>query len=547
MVQNAITMGQNSSLPKGRRKSLRSFIKRSDSKANSLSHTFTLNENDDRVDRLNINIASEEELMTLDGVNREIAKSIVDHRRAIGRFRKVEDLAVVRGIGADKLQKLRPEICVSSRRSQSYTSSRAQSYDSLRSSESRLTLKSNRLVNVNKASVFELQNVIGVTQEIAAAIVHYRNKKGAFKHVDDLIKVKCLDNLRLATIGRYLTTEDDDEVFDIDENRPSILTNGYTMPNQSNNKPNGMPQRLAIRNGLSTSSAIDIFELLSAYSPRPVVREVFNFTRNDEPAVRVASWNLHEFAYEKAGNLGVKEVICRTILENGFSIVAVQDVQNVIALRIICDELNNPKLQRVKEWSKNNHHNWNFCMLDVHNSKLGFIYDSDGGVPVDLISLSEGPTDTKSECEALVASFRVGNINMQLVNLMLHKGTNIELLNQKFKELTTESDLLMVFIDFSDVRILTDDHFNIGNLQPVFSQNTNTTFVQHPAPGASSHTTNLLYNTKLQKHLTGTNGVVKQGLIHLAIPNGWSWGGPASPYCPVYAELFTNSTSDVAL
>uniref|UniRef100_A0A6P7GEI5 Endonuclease/exonuclease/phosphatase family domain-containing protein 1-like n=1 Tax=Diabrotica virgifera virgifera TaxID=50390 RepID=A0A6P7GEI5_DIAVI len=271
----------------------------------------------------------------------------------------------------------------------------------------------------------------------------------------DLIKVKCLDNLRLATIGRYLTTEDDDEVFEIDENRPSILTNGYTMPNQSNNKPNGMPQRLAIRNGLSTSSAIDIFELLSAYSPRPVVREVFNFTRNDEPAVRVASWNLHEFAYEKAGNLGVKEVICRTILENGFSIIAVQDIQNVIALRIICDELNNPKLQRVKEWSKNNHHNWNFCMLDVHNSKLGFIYDSDGGVPVDLISLSEGPTDTKSECEALVASFRVGNINMQLVNLMLHKGTNIELLNQKFKELTTESDLLMVFIDFTDVRMLT--------------------------------------------------------------------------------------------
>lgn len=182
-------MGQNSSLPKGRRKSLRSFTKRSSSKNRTLSHTFTINENDERIDRLNINIASEEELMTLDGVNREIAKSIVEHRKAIGRFRKVEDLAVVRGIGADKLQKLRPEICVSSRRSQSYTSSRAQSYDSLRSSESRLTLKSNKLVNINKASVFELQTVNGITQEIAAAILHHRMKKGKFRQV--FINIEC--------------------------------------------------------------------------------------------------------------------------------------------------------------------------------------------------------------------------------------------------------------------------------------------------------------------------------------------------------------------
>lgn len=51
---------------------------------------------------------------------------------------------------------------------------------------------------------------------------------------------------------------------------------------------------------------------------------------------------------------------------------------NVTALRTICEELNKPRLQRVKEWRDRNH-NWNFCMLDVHDSKLGFIYDSDGG------------------------------------------------------------------------------------------------------------------------------------------------------------------------
>lgn len=183
MVQFSATMGQNASLPKpGRRKSLRSFTRKSQTHAN-LSHTFTLNDNEDKIELLNINQASEEELMTLPGVNREVARSVVEHRKAIGRFRKVEDLALVRGIGADKLEALRPEICVSSRKNLSCASSRAQSYDSLRSTDSRLTVKGSRLVNVNKANVFELQCVHGVTQEIAAAIVHYRGKKGPFKQV----------------------------------------------------------------------------------------------------------------------------------------------------------------------------------------------------------------------------------------------------------------------------------------------------------------------------------------------------------------------------
>lgn len=186
MVHFLVSMGQNSSLPKpGRRKSLRSLTKKSHNNTN-LSHTFTLHDNEDeRLELLNVNQASEEELMTLPGVTREVAKSIVEHRKAIGRFRKVEDLALVRGIGAAKLEELRLEICVHNRRllNHSCASSRAQSYDSLRSTDSRLTVRGNRLVNINRATVFELQCVHGITQEIAAAIVHYREKKGPFRKV----------------------------------------------------------------------------------------------------------------------------------------------------------------------------------------------------------------------------------------------------------------------------------------------------------------------------------------------------------------------------
>lgn len=141
-------------------------------------------DNDDKIELLNINLASEEELMTLPGINREIARNIVSHRKAIGRFRKVEDLALVRGIGADKLEQMRPEICVTRRFSSSRGSSRAQSVGSLESQDSKVVVRGSKVVNVNKASVFELQGVYGITQEIAANIVEYRSRKGLFKKVN---------------------------------------------------------------------------------------------------------------------------------------------------------------------------------------------------------------------------------------------------------------------------------------------------------------------------------------------------------------------------
>lgn len=72
-----------------------------------------------KVNQLNVNYATEEELMTLPGITRRIARNIVEYRQAIGgRFNKVEDLALVSGIGADRLDDIRPEICVTRRKLQ---------------------------------------------------------------------------------------------------------------------------------------------------------------------------------------------------------------------------------------------------------------------------------------------------------------------------------------------------------------------------------------------------------------------------------------------
>lgn len=56
--------------------------------------------------------------------------------------------------------------------------------------------------------------------------------------------------------------------------------------------------------------------------------------------------------------------------------MVLQDV-HVTALRHLCEELNNPKLNKIKDW--NDERYWNFCMLNDGESKLGFMYDTQGG------------------------------------------------------------------------------------------------------------------------------------------------------------------------
>ncbi|ERL91792.1 endonuclease/exonuclease/phosphatase family domain-containing protein 1 [Dendroctonus ponderosae] len=542
MVLNLHAMGNNSSLPKGRRKSLRSFVRRSYSRP-GLSHTFTVPDIDEQMELLNINIATEEELMTLPGVNREIAKSIVDHRKAIGRYRKVEDLALVKGIGALKLEIMKPEICVSIRRNQSI-SSRAPSYDSLRSTDSRITTRSARLVNINKATVFDLQSVPGITQEIAAGILTHRNKKGHFRKIDDLLKVKHISRMRLDNISKYLTTEDsEDNISESSISRPSILTNGFVSTQHTNGRFNRPSFRGHVPNGLTPSTTFDIFELLSTYSPRPILSEVFKNSRNGEAAARIGSWNLHKFTQDKATNLGVKEVICRTILENGLSLLAVQGIKEVIALKTICEELNKPTLRRVEEW-KENSQNWNFCMLDVHDSQLGFIYDSGNLAHIELRNLLGNPEETQSECDALIAHFLIGDINLQLVNLALKVGANIALLNEKIADLISEEETVVLCIDLANFHESDDSALTLGGLTPIFPSSTNTQFPALKAGYHSSHISNILVNAQIKQYLTGYKNIVSKGITHLAIPNGWSWGGPVSSNCPIWMELFIARKSE---
>jgi competence ComEA-like helix-hairpin-helix protein len=63
---------------------------------------------------IDLNLANMKELQELPGVGAVIAQRIIDLRQKSGRFKRVEDLLVVRGISPKKLDAMRPYIRVSS-------------------------------------------------------------------------------------------------------------------------------------------------------------------------------------------------------------------------------------------------------------------------------------------------------------------------------------------------------------------------------------------------------------------------------------------------
>ncbi len=61
---------------------------------------------------LNLNTASKEQLMELYGIGEQYAQSIIETREKMGGFKGIDDLLYADGIGAKKLEKIRPYVKV---------------------------------------------------------------------------------------------------------------------------------------------------------------------------------------------------------------------------------------------------------------------------------------------------------------------------------------------------------------------------------------------------------------------------------------------------
>lgn len=63
-------------------------------------------------DKINLNVATESELRSIDGIGEKLAKRIIDKRDSIGRFTAVEQLLEIEGIGENIFAKIKDYVTV---------------------------------------------------------------------------------------------------------------------------------------------------------------------------------------------------------------------------------------------------------------------------------------------------------------------------------------------------------------------------------------------------------------------------------------------------
>ncbi|MFT5675094.1 MAG: competence protein ComEA [Paraglaciecola sp.] len=63
--------------------------------------------------KVNLNTATIEQLLSLPGIGKKKASAIVDYRQKNGKFKSLEDLTAVKGIGTKMMDKLRDQLVAS--------------------------------------------------------------------------------------------------------------------------------------------------------------------------------------------------------------------------------------------------------------------------------------------------------------------------------------------------------------------------------------------------------------------------------------------------
>lgn len=129
---------------------------------------------------LELNSATEEELIELPGIGSYYAKKIVDYRKQLGGYVQKDQLKEIWKFDDEKFNKLKDRVVVNG---------------------------DIKRININTASIEELKAHPYIDYKVANSIVKYRIQHGNYKQVDDLKQLDWITNELFVRIKEYLKVE----------------------------------------------------------------------------------------------------------------------------------------------------------------------------------------------------------------------------------------------------------------------------------------------------------------------------------------------------
>jgi len=133
--------------------------------------------------RLEINRASIEEFDLLPGIGIKTAEAIVQYRMDHGPFKRVEEIQEVPGLGIKTFERIKDFIYVEG--------------------DFKAEGKPVR-INLNTATLEELASLPGIGEKIAQRILEYREKRGSFKNLEEIMEVSGVGRKTFEEIKDYL-------------------------------------------------------------------------------------------------------------------------------------------------------------------------------------------------------------------------------------------------------------------------------------------------------------------------------------------------------
>jgi competence ComEA-like helix-hairpin-helix protein len=128
--------------------------------------------------KIELNSATQEELVSLKGIGEKLSERIIKHREKIGGFQNLDQLSEVYGLSPETIANIKPKVVVD--------------------------IKNIIQLNINEIDIKTLAAHPYVSYNTAKLIVNYREQHGAYEKAEDLLKIYGIEAEELSKLKPYI-------------------------------------------------------------------------------------------------------------------------------------------------------------------------------------------------------------------------------------------------------------------------------------------------------------------------------------------------------